>query len=236
MVLLSATGLLLQHVSKLGLDSSFIGSARIIQWYGIEIPAVESSYNSGTNTVSLIEDTLFLNGRPLSANYFTLRGLVNSEFGSVIATDNQLLLLSEEGELIEALGSVHGVPDDIISVGLGLDIDAAREVDAGSRRVFLRLRDSLIEADLDALNWTESEISPNRVSWSEAAELNAAEAELIRERYAASLLSWERIVLDVHSGRMFGQFGVLLMDLMAILFLFMAITGVWIWSRRRSKI
>ncbi|MBT3530759.1 MAG: hypothetical protein HOF74_04475 [Gammaproteobacteria bacterium] len=248
-VLLSFTGILLQHISSFGLDSSFISSERLLAWYGIEIPEIESSYNSETNTVSLIEDALFFNGSALSGNYSSLAGLVNTEFGSVVATGNQLILISEEGELIEVLGSVHGVPGEIISIGLGLDtlsLDTTglnttgletTEVSVNSTvPIILRLSNRLVEADLDALAWVDAELDSAGVRWSEAAELSASEAESIKQRYGASLLSWERIVLDIHSGRVFGQFGVFLVDLMAILFLFMAITGVWIWSRRRSKI
>ena len=49
-----------------------------------------------------------------------------------------------------------------------------------------------------------------------------------------SLISWERLLLDIHSGRVLGSLGVVLVDLMALLFMLMAASGVWIWSRRRN--
>ncbi|MBQ13009.1 MAG: hypothetical protein CMQ17_01195, partial [Gammaproteobacteria bacterium] len=57
----------------------------------------------------------------------------------------------------------------------------------------------------------------------------------IREHYRSTLLSVERLVLDLHSGRIFGAAGALLVDIMAVLFMLMAATGVWIWLRRRSE-
>jgi len=41
-------------------------------------------------------------------------------------------------------------------------------------------------------------------------------------------------LLDIHSGRVLGSLGVVLVDLMALLFMLMAASGAWIWSRRRN--
>ncbi len=41
-------------------------------------------------------------------------------------------------------------------------------------------------------------------------------------------------MLDLHNGRIFGGFGVFLIDAAAVLFLILAVTGVWMWARSRS--
>jgi len=43
----------------------------------------------------------------------------------------------------------------------------------------------------------------------------------------------ERLLLDLHSGRLFGIWGVYFMDLIAILILILAATGLFMWLQRR---
>ena len=54
--------------------------------------------------------------------------------------------------------------------------------------------------------------------------------------YRAQFLTFERIILDAHSGRLFGTFGVIFMDLVAVLLILLSISGVYMWVRHsRSK-
>ena len=46
-------------------------------------------------------------------------------------------------------------------------------------------------------------------------------------------LNWQRLLQDLHAGRLFGLAGQLLMDLAALLLVVLAFTGVIIWSRGR---
>ncbi len=49
--------------------------------------------------------------------------------------------------------------------------------------------------------------------------------------YRGNGLPLERIILDLHSGRMFGTFGEYVMDIVALLFIFLALSGGWMWCR-----
>ena len=224
-IVLAATGLLIQHSPALGLDSSRAGSGLLLWIYGIEVPEITASYSLAGTSASLIGDAVYLGETRIIGNYAGLTGIVDTEFGYAIATASQLVLVTAEGELVEVLGSAVGVPGSIDSLGKG---------DDGSL-LLLRV-DEILRFDLDALAAVAAgpESALGQVRWSVPVDLPDASSERIRQDYAATLLSWERVILDLHSGRVFGSFGVLLMDLMALLFLFMAITGVWIWSRRRS--
>ena len=46
-------------------------------------------------------------------------------------------------------------------------------------------------------------------------------------------MNLEQILLDLHSGRLFGSFGVLVMDLAAILLVVLSITGFVAWNSSR---
>jgi uncharacterized iron-regulated membrane protein len=45
----------------------------------------------------------------------------------------------------------------------------------------------------------------------------------------------ERLILDLHSGRIFGPVGILIYDLLAVIVGFLAISGVIFWFRGRRN-
>ena len=98
--------------------------------------------------------------------------------------------------------------------------------------VYVSTREAALQVNLNTLQWVNAEASIR--SFNTLAKLDGDKTAAIQKDYGDSLLSWERLILDIHSGRVLGGMGVFLVDLMAILFVLMAMTGVWIWSRRRS--
>jgi hypothetical protein len=223
-ILLSLTGLVLHHGSFLGLDNRFIQSSSLLNWYNIEVPGVTLSFSVENKRASLIEQAIYFNRERLPGSYNNLTGITASDFGFVIATSNSLLLLTEEGELIEELTSVNGVPAGITAIGAGVG-------------GFINLNSAagLVQANLESLQWEAIENADLVVNWSADSQVPVELNTVIQKHYAGSLLSTERLILDIHSGRIFGSVGALVVDIMAILFILMAMTGVWIWVKRRSE-
>lgn len=48
-------------------------------------------------------------------------------------------------------------------------------------------------------------------------------------------LTVDRVLLDIHTGRFFGSYGHYVMDIAAILFLILSVTGFYMWYRRYSE-
>mgnify|MGYP006981145103 CR=1 FL=1 len=71
-------------------------------------------------------------------------------------------------------------------------------------------------------------IEPNWITPIKASEKTTENVELV---YRSQFLTLERIILDAHSGRIFGLFGVLFMDAVAILLILLSLSGVYIWIR-----
>lgn len=222
-ILLSASGLVIHNSSRLNLDQRFISSSAMLGWYGIEAPDISISFSEGEHRASLIADSIYLDSIRLADGLTTLTGLLETEFGFLIATSDQLILATAEYELIEVLGSVHGIPRGVVAIGRGPEGE-----------LYLRNGEGIFSADLDALSWPPATVGQEQIQWNNASAPGAELAALIQSDYSSSLLSWERLILDIHSGRFLGGLGVVLVDIMALLFMFMAITGVWVWSRRRS--
>ena len=68
--------------------------------------------------------------------------------------------------------------------------------------------------------------------WSEQVPLPGELRDILLKKYRGQGLTLERVLLDLHSGRLFGTFGVYIVDAAALLFLILAFTGVWMWMSR----
>jgi uncharacterized iron-regulated membrane protein len=75
-------------------------------------------------------------------------------------------------------------------------------------------------------------MSSPEVIWAEPVTLPPGLRGRLVEIYRIKGLPLERVLLDVHSGRILGAWGVYLVDAAAVLFLGLVLTGLWMWSRR----
>ncbi len=78
-------------------------------------------------------------------------------------------------------------------------------------------------------------LSNPRVSWYQPAVLPATIASELITTYQGQGLTWEHVLLDLHSGRILGQPGVWLYDAAALLLLFLALSGFIMWYQRYLK-
>jgi hypothetical protein len=222
-ILLSFSGLILHHSSLFDLNDQFIDSSGLLSWYDIEVPDISIAYRAGQHGVQLIAESIYFDSVRLPGSYPDLKGLVATDFGFVAASASQLLLLTDRGEVIEVLGRVNRLPMGIRRIG-----------SSGSGQLVLETNAGLFDADLERLRWSQSVSAESQLDWSESSATDEELTSQVRSDYAASLISWERLLLDIHSGRALGSLGVVLVDLMALLFMLMAVSGVWIWTRRRN--
>ena len=81
--------------------------------------------------------------------------------------------------------------------------------------------------NLDILQWSEYDFI--NANWSSTSKIIEPLKANVLEQYRGTGLTAERTLLDLHSGRIFGKWGVYFVDLIAVLFVFIAITGIWMW-------
>jgi hypothetical protein len=221
-VILSLTGLALNHTETLQLDSRHIESDTLLDWYGIHAPQSIVSYRAGPHTISQLGKQLYWNLQPVPAADGVLAGALEYAGLIVVGLDNGLLLFTRDGELIEWLGTTAGVPSGIQAVGM----DAARKL-----VIKTTLGDYL--SDENFLEWTTA--PDTGIAWAVATPPAQQLAHALRKTWRGTGLSLERVLLDLHSGRILGKAGVWFVDAAALLFLLLAGSGVWLWSRRRAS-
>ncbi len=220
-ILLTATGIALNHTGRLALDQKFIGSTLLLDLYNISLPKNPVSFASENHRVSQLGDRLYFDDLNLEERVEQLLGVVEINNSVVVALSEDLLLLDQNGELIEKLSGVEGVPAGMQRIGLSSENDLVVQ---GAHGEYL--------VDLDSLNWDEKKVF--NTNWSENSVIQEPLKTVLSKAYRGKGLSVERVLLDLHSGRILGSFGVILVDAAAVLFLILAVTGVWMWSRTRK--
>lgn len=219
-LVLVTSGLLLNHGQDLRLDQRRVRWPWLLDLYGIQVPELRS-YATPHHWVSALDERVYVDGRPLGGRHPGLVGAVEGQDFVALAFPRAVLLLTTEGEVIERLDASIGVPAGISAVG-------RRE--AG---LVLRASGGGYAADATLSSWTPA--STEGVAWSRTGHPPTAITARIARSYRGEGLPLERVLLDLHSGRLFGHAGVLVMDLAALALMGLAGSGLWMWLRGLAR-
>ncbi len=221
-IVLTITGLALNHTGELGLDSSTVQSHTLLDWYGINAPDIKTAYRAGMHHVTEVGENVYWDTTEIPGVTAPLIGVVEHSGLMIIGVEGHLLLFTATGELVEQLGSAAGVPAGMQGIGLTADGNLA-----------IRAAHGYYQTSADFLEWNETDELD--ATWARSEEPSPQLKQAIQASWRGSGLPVERIMLDLHSGRILGSWGIYLVDAAAILFLLLAISGVWLWGKRRSS-
>jgi hypothetical protein len=218
-LLMALSGLVINHAQDLELDRKHVSQSLLLGWYGIGDPGQIRSYRAGGNWLSFAGSRSYFNGNFLS----TLPNGVGAVFNGdllVVAGGDELLLLNREGGLVETLP--WDQPDSGVIESIGLLEDGMVLVKSGTQ---------LWMADAQLLQWRPLDPATVTAEWSELADEPQEIRQALIRHYRGAGLSMERLLLDLHSGRIFGPVGILVYDLLALIVGFLAISGIVLWIR-----
>jgi len=221
-LVIAVTGILLNHTEDFQFDSKHIQSDWVLNWYGIKAPRDMRSFPAGDRYITLMGEHLYLNRREVEGSYQQLMGVILIKDMFVIAISDNILLLTQRGELIDRLELSTGIPAGILQIG----------TDAGGA-VIVRTSLDHYQPDADFLHWSHWDKDPARVRWSTPGPLDPRLKSALKHHYRGEGLPVERVILDLHSGRFFGQLGPWVFDAAAILLILLSLSGTWIWLKRR---
>ncbi len=214
-LVLVVTGVLLNRTDSLGLDRRAVDSEWLLDWYGMDAGEDPVSFAAGDVWVSWLAGRLYVDGAEAAENAAPLAGAVWRDPAAVAATAEAVYLFTADGELIEKVRPV-GIPLPIETVAAG-----------PGDTIVLGAASGAWSSDLDLVEWRET--APGAVSWARSEPAPAAIADRIAESYRGAGLPWERVLLDLHSGRLFGRFGSLVMDAAGVFLILLAVSGGYNW-------
>ena len=220
------SGLAINHSNGLGLDQRHVSQTRVLDWYGLGGPENIRSFALGNDWLSFAGSQLYLNDKSVSGLSNGV-GAVSSHGMLIAAGSEELLLLNHDGVLIERLPWGPPGTGPIESIGLLAD-----------GIVVVKSTGQLWLADADLLNWQRAEDSNVSSTWAFSEPAPGVLHDAITRQYRGDGLSLERVLLDLHSGRIFGPIGILVYDLLALAVGFLAVSGLifWLRSRRNGKL
>lgn len=213
---LAASGMLLNHTSELKLGQRPLHAAWLLSWYGLANDDTRG-FRVGQHWLASAGDTAVLDGKAVPALRDAAMGLVATPNFLAAASATEIVLLTPGGELVEHLdaAALPGIPLTRIGTSGELVI-----VETGGR----------LFASADGGQWQPYTAS---AAWSSASELPPEVQNQLRQ--SGPGVSAERLLEDLHSGRFFGPVGVYLVDLVALVFGVLAVTGFWLWARRPAR-
>ena len=215
-ILLTVSGIALNHSEKLKLNTTYIKMNWLLDLYKIDPTSEPVGYLSSNNWAIQIDERIYFNNKKIVNDVNKLVGLVNIDDFYVIAYDGKLILLTAEGEILEYLGGAEGVPAGMKAIG-----------NDDQNNIIIQSAHGFYRVNLDALQWDEYDFI--KAKWSSKSEITEPLKTNILEQYRGTGLPIERVLLDLHSGRIIGGWGIYLVDLIAVLFIIIAITGIWMW-------
>jgi uncharacterized iron-regulated membrane protein len=220
LLMLSITGLLLNHTDQLRLAEKPVSSEWWLSLYGVEHPEIVS-YSVGQQWLSHMGgNNLYLNEQVIAFCEQPFLGAV--ELSSMVAAvcSDSLLLLTPSGELIERIENVMGMNQSI----QGLAISAGE--------LLMKANNSWYQVDSFSMQLSPYEGSAQLV---QSQVLPKQLEQQLLQAFHGDDIHWERFMLDLHSGRLFGLSGVVWMDLVALSLIWVAGSGVWIWLTRPKR-
>ena len=76
------------------------------------------------------------------------------------------------------------------------------------------------QISLDGVGWSEPQVMPDLLQ------------QEIDDYFHGDGIPVERVILDIHNGHILGKLGTWLLDVIAIIFIFMSLSGLVLWGRR----
>ena len=218
LIMMACTGILLNHSRDLNFDKKPIQSELILGFYGISLPKTGKSFILNNDiSLHLLDKSLFWNQIKIQ-NLFPLEDTILAASNAkevLIYKPGHLALYTIKGELIEMK------KDAPISNATSIGTDQIGNFYLLTPKETYQCNSDfeikIIGKDLPTINWVKIQSTDTTV-------IN----KLNQQNYYNEI-NYERILLDIHNGNIFGFLNKYLIDFFSIFFLTLILTGLYIW-------
>ena len=212
---LAITGIALNHATQLQLAAYRIHAPGLVRWYGLKVELPTEGFTEKGALLVAANGVWWLNGKIIAETAPPPLGLVESEGVFYIATRENLYIYSGNGQLVEKVSGAALPPLPVLAIGI-------------AHSQLMLQTTSGVFASTASLEWKTATL--HGVRWSHVVPLASADQARIAAQLAPGI-SAETLLLDVHSGRIFGSYGPVVMDIVALILVVLAGSGVAVFLR-----
>ena len=212
------TGLVLNHGDALDLPHRHPQNALIDRLYRQSTDQLPDGYATTRGWVTQLGAAVYLDERPLATHDAPLVGALVRDDMLLIAYRDGLVQYDGQTQVVENFAALDGLPPPLANLG------------HDARALVVAAASGPLYFDIDK---GQASAVPKEamVEWASAAALPAPLAARLADVYRGSGVSYERVLLDLHSGRLFGRTGELLVDAAALCMLCLALTGTYMFFK-----
>ncbi len=219
-LMLAITGILINHSQSLGWAKTPVYSSWVAWLYGIHDTDIDQGFATGKHWVSQVGDSLYLDHNPIGHCEQPLLGALRWQETIALLCNNRIALYLPDGQLVEELSNL---PIPANTLGIMQDQDV------------LLLSSPFYYLDNNSWSWQPLPLESDPTTgsfWATPTPLPAELAESLNKNKPLPGISRERLLLDLHSGRLFGRIGVWVVDAVSIVLIFLALSGTFTWLKR----
>lgn len=214
---LACSGVLLTRSNQLGFDVERVDWPWLMSIYGLRAEPPRSGFADHGHWLAAAKTATVLDGTPLAQKIESPLGFVSIADARYVATQESVVVLDASGKQTDELRSPYLPVSTVRRIGVVVgtsalavqDLDAYQSSDGGN-------------------NWTT--VASNAVQWSAASPLSDQQRATLTPFSRPSVLV-EQLLIDLHSGRLFGPIGAWLITLVGVGAFWLAMSGAWMWWR-----
>jgi len=210
LLIVSTTGIVLNHAEDIDLDGYVPGALASIYFNRTE---KVYGYTANEHYFFVLSGELYVDTARIRHCGSNLGGVASFVHGYQVLCDGAILWLDSDLNVVDWLTEAAGVPHNLQSIANVQD----NVVVSDGKKVY--------QVEIELPSFAAIDVQP-----ATPGRIQIPEDVLIGES-----VSWHKLILDFHSGRIFGNAGKYASDLLALAFILMAITGLIIWGRKPKK-
>jgi hypothetical protein len=219
------TGLILNHTVDLDLSNRHVTANWIQARYGMALDGEPKAFGLDGKAYAATWDGKIFHQSSIVDDSDRLIGAVPLRDGTAVVTRFAVHYFGLDGQLIETLDSVSLPVVPISRAGRTSNLTLVLETVSGT-----------FTSDPNLLDFTASPDN-KETNWSVPTAPTDADLKAWKTAYSGGGIPLDRVILDLHSGRFFGNIGKWIYDLTVIGVLILSATGftLFLRTRRRAK-
>ena len=228
---LGLSGILLNEATDLDLNNRRVDWTWLMSLYGLHADPPQSGLGAGGHWLAVAGDNTVLDGKPLAQAIEAPLGFVaGPEPGQpakqmlYVGREDSVVLLAPDGSRVDELRMPPLPIGSIRRIG---------SVAAKPGSLAIQGSDTAYLSEDEGESWKP--VAATEVQWSVRQPLpQDVRGSLLP--YSRPSVSVQQILVDAHSGRLFGRFGTFFVDAVGIAALLLATSGVWMmWRTSKAR-